>query len=216
MRKARNFSGAAMVLLAALAYGARVSAQSPDFADSLTGGPDFWQVTGLAPGGRLNLRSGASVQSRVVATVPDGEVLRNRGCRLSGGERWCRVEPTDGRLQAWAAGRFLREAAPPSSAAPPRGGPGRPFDATGAVLCAVQRGQSMRDCAFGVVRLALGTANVRVTRPGGAARMIIFEGGVPVRSDASAPLTFERSADLFLIRVGDERYEIPEAVISGG
>jgi hypothetical protein len=216
MRKARSFSGGAMVLLTVLALRAPVSAQSPDFADSLTGGPDFWQVTGVASGGRLNLRSGASVQSRVVATVPDGEVLRNRGCRLAGGERWCRVEPTDGRLQAWASGRFLREAPPPASVAALRGDPGRPFDATGAVPCAVLRGQPTRECAFGVVRLAPGTANVRVTGSGGAARMIVFEGGIPVRSDASAPITFERSADLFLIRIGDERYEIPEAVISGG
>ena len=29
-------------------------------------------------------------------------------------------------------------------------------------------------------------------------------------------LSFEKAGDLFLVRVRDERYEIPEAVVNGG
>ncbi|WP_144299825.1 hypothetical protein [Elioraea rosea] len=96
------------------------------------------------------------------------------------------------------------------------GGAARRPDATGEIPCAGEAGQPSRACAFAVRREGAGKATVTVTLPSGAARQITFEGGKPVRSDAAAAVAHEMSADLFLIRIGVERFEIPEAVITGG
>ena len=91
---------------------------------------------------------------------------------------------------------------------------GTAFHATGDIPCARAAGQPMSSCQFGVVR-APGGGTVTVQWRGGGSRAIRFERGVPVGSDGGA-VTFERREDLFMIRVGEERFEIPEAVITGG
>lgn len=83
--------------------------RQPDFADGLTGGPDFWEVANVPPGDRLNIRSRPSSQAVTVARLRNGTVLRNLGCRMNGQTRWCRVERRDGSAGGWAAGRFLVE-----------------------------------------------------------------------------------------------------------
>jgi hypothetical protein len=57
--------------------------------------------------------------------------------------------------------------------------------------------------------------------PDGGSRVIVFEGGRPVRfdqspADGNARLTSSKQDDLFSVRVGSQRFEIPEAVIMGG
>lgn len=87
------------------------AAPAGDFADSLSGGPDFWEVTGVARGDTLNLRAGPSAQARVVDTLGNGVVMRNLGCKLVKGQRWCQVaRPEVARTKGWVAGRYLREA----------------------------------------------------------------------------------------------------------
>lgn len=82
-----------------------------DYADGLSGGPDFWEVTGVAAGDRLNMRKGPSTSEQVTATFDNGTKLRNLGCRMSGGQRWCKVEiPQQDGWSGWVAGRYLREA----------------------------------------------------------------------------------------------------------
>lgn len=85
-------------------------AHQPDFADGLSGGPDFWDVHGVAANDTLNLRSGPSPQDRVVGKLGNGDVLRNLGCTLTDGQRWCRVaRPDNPAFEGWVAGRYLRE-----------------------------------------------------------------------------------------------------------
>lgn len=81
-----------------------------DYADGLSGGPDFFEVAGIARGDALNIRTRPGAQSPIVAQVVNGEILRNRGCRMTGQTRWCRVSRPDGSDAGWAAGRFLIEA----------------------------------------------------------------------------------------------------------
>jgi hypothetical protein len=50
----------------------------------------------------------------------------------------------------------------------------------------------------------------------GFERQIIFEGGAPVATNSADTLSFEKVGDLFLIRVGDERFEVPGAAVTGG
>lgn len=89
--------------------------------DSLAGGPDFWTVTGLRPGDRLNVRRDPNASSIVLATLGEGERVRNLGCRMVGSARWCRIRSTEGvDVTGWVNGRFLSEAAP----RPPAGGSG--------------------------------------------------------------------------------------------
>ncbi|MCQ8119558.1 SH3 domain-containing protein [Methylomonas rosea] len=202
--------------------GSSVVAPAKDFADGFGGGPDFWAVTGLKPGDSLNLREHHTAQSKVLSRLSNDLVLRNQGCTLAGGARWCKVETTDGnQLSGWVAGRFLRETGAPGHDATLSSdqviGNGQPFHATGDVPCAWESGQPTRNCPFGVIRQGTGHAVVWIKRHGHGERRIEFASGQPVSSDANAALTFERSGDLFLIRIGgEERYEIPEALLSGG
>lgn len=84
-------------------------APQPDFADSLAGGPDFWQVDGVPPGDTLSIRTAPSARAPLAAEVRNGTILRNLGCRISKGQRWCRVERRNGSAAGWAAGRYLIE-----------------------------------------------------------------------------------------------------------
>jgi hypothetical protein len=79
----------------------------------------------------------------------------------------------------------------------------------------------MGQCDYGVARAGRGTATVAVTRPDGGKRFIFFEKGKATgadlaQADGSQEFRSTKQADLFLIQAGNERYEIPEAVIFGG
>jgi hypothetical protein len=60
-----------------------------------------------------------------------------------------------------------------------------------------------------------------VTKPDGVKRAIFFSKGKAISADTSQADGYpefrsKKEDDLFRIRVSDERYEIPEAVITGG
>jgi hypothetical protein len=101
-----------------------------------------------------------------------------------------------------------------------RAGDGK-FNATGKIPCAKDKGQPMGQCDFGVARAGGGTAAVVVTRQDGRKRLIYFKAGKAVGADlsqADGNMDFKatKEADLFMIRAGNERYEIPDAAIYGG
>ena len=185
-----------------------------DFADGLQGGPDFWRVTaGTNPAA---MRKAPSAQANIVMQFDEGAMLRNRGCRMVDGVRWCQVEfPGDASAVGWMRGTRLREGAPPAGDALV---PGTLFHTTGTVPCALAQGQPVMPCRFGVVRQGSGRAAVTIFLPGGTERIIRFENGVPSSADTTGTgrLSFTRKADLFLISINAERYEIPQAVVNGG
>ena len=197
-----------------------------DFADGLAGGPDFWAVTGLEAGQKLDLRAEAGEGARVLGQFSEGEVLRNMGCTMQAGVRWCLVDTPLG--PGWVEGRFLRESAPPglddSLPEPPLpttppglpAGNGEPFTAFGMIPCATHRGQPSSSCAFGVIRTGPGGASLWVALPAGGQRYILFEAGKPVFTDGEGRPEFTMEDDLFLIRIGPERFEVPRAAIDGG
>lgn len=98
--------------------------------------------------------------------------------------------------------------------------PGTSYHATGNVPCSMGGGQPAGTCPFGVRREGGGSATVTVTRPDGRTHAIAFEKGKAVGYDESQadPGEFRasREGDLSVIRIGDERYEIPDAVVFGG
>lgn len=94
------------------------------------------------------------------------------------------------------------------------------FNATGRIPCAQAKGQPTAQCDFAVER-AGNAATVLVTRPDGRKRAIFFENGKAIGADASqadgsGAFRSRKQSDLYFIEVGDERYEIPEAVLTGG
>lgn len=179
--------------------------------------PEIAVIGGVSAQGRVNLRAEPSANARLLARLPSGARLRRLECREAEGESWCRVEPAEG-PPGWVAARFLRA---PGAAAEPRPQPAarpappRLFDAMGTLPCAMIPGQPTRECAYGVLRSAAGLASLQVTGMAGLTRWIYFENGVPVRSDGSGGFAVERLGDLFLIRIGGERFEVPLAVVLG-
>ncbi len=199
-------------------YSLAVSLGPPDFADGLAGGPDYWQVRGLASGG-LNVRAGPATRYPAVSVLRNGNVLQNRGCRLTGTERWCSIRATGSGVTGWVAGQYLGEAAPPPAPAMPDGGPvgnGTPFDATGYVLCALSAGEPLRQCPFGVIREGPGNAGVWIAPGDGSERHLMFEAGEVVAVSPAAEWSAAQEGDLYRVSVGAERYEIFAAVIFGG
>lgn len=98
--------------------------------------------------------------------------------------------------------------------------PGTSYHATGSVPCSMGQGQPKGSCPFGVTREGGGSGIVTITKPDGRTRAIFFENGRATGCDASQadPGGFQasREEDLNIVRIGDERYEIPDAVVSGG
>jgi len=98
--------------------------------------------------------------------------------------------------------------------------PGTDFNATGNIPCSMGGGQPTGQCPFGVKREGSGSGVVTVTKPDGRTRAIFFDRGQATGYDRSQADPGEFSAskqgDLSIIRIGRERYEIPDAVIFGG
>ena len=94
------------------------------------------------------------------------------------------------------------------------------FNATGNIPCSMGNGQPTTNCPFGVVRRSNGDADVHVTKSNGATRVIYFQGGKAVGYDRSqsdrGEFSASKESDLYIIRIGSERYEIPEAAVFGG
>jgi hypothetical protein len=92
---------------------------------------------------------------------------------------------------------------------------GTPFHAVGEVLCIMGQ-EPPKMCPFGVVRSGPGNAEVRITPPGGIARVLRFEGGRVTAPDSQA-IQAEKLLDEWTIKVnGFETYRIPAAVPEGG
>ncbi len=101
-----------------------------------------------------------------------------------------------------------------------RAGQGK-FDATGQIPCSRNIGQPIGQCSFGVARDRGGNASIRVEIDKGRYRFISFKNGKPIGADLSQAdgdmrFSSKKEGDLFFIRAGKERFEIPEAVVFGG
>lgn len=190
------------------------------------GEPRAWQVSGVSSSLNMRERPDSSAQ-RVSSLAPD-TLLSNLGCRETpDGSSWCDVQPLGGGARGWVAADYLAPAVGPDGSVPRgdddsayRAGQGD-FDATGTIPCAQQAGQPTVDCSFGVARAGGGYATVVVTRPDGTKRALYFQLGRAMGADTSQadgypPFSASKESDLHIVRVGKERYEIPDAVILGG
>jgi hypothetical protein len=79
----------------------------------------------------------------------------------------------------------------------------------------------MTECEFGVARAGGGYATVVIKKPDGRTRAIFFRMGKPIGADTSEADGYPefratKNNDPNLIHIGNERYEIPDAVVLGG
>jgi hypothetical protein len=177
MRSAARRDEVSNYLLALSIEGETGAVVQGDFADGLQGGPDFYQVA-TAEGGQLNLRAEPSAGAALVTRLASGQNVRNLGCRMAEGRRWCRVatlaDPGD---EGWAAGEFLIEggdtplpgasAAPTASrqAAPARNSPARSSPANPAITFWVPRAGRISTCGSRHKARACPTRSSTPTRP---------------------------------------------------
>jgi hypothetical protein len=98
--------------------------------------------------------------------------------------------------------------------------PGTEYHATGLITCSMGGGQPTGSCEFGVKREGNGGGIVTVTKPDGRQRNIFFQNGTAISADVSqadpGEFSASKEADLSIVRIGEERYEIPDGVIYGG
>ncbi|MBK9245415.1 MAG: META domain-containing protein [Burkholderiales bacterium] len=200
--------------------GIAASAAAPAAPEN--GGPRNWEVTRA-----LSLREQPSTAAPVLATYRPGTILDNLGCQQAQGRAWCDVQQLGGGPRGYVAAEHLRPAISPdgSAAMGPddsalRAGQGN-FDATGRLPCAFAAGQPMGQCEFGVARAGGGYATVVAKKPDGRTRAIFFHMGRPLGADVAESegrhdFGATKDGDLHRIRIGSERYEIPDAVILGG
>jgi len=189
------------------------------------GGPRNWQVTGVSRA--LNLREQPSVKAKIISSYPPNTILDNLGCQRAEGRTWCDVQQLGGGPRGYVAAAFLKPAVSPdgSVATGPddsalHAGQGK-FDAAGKIPCAQSVGEPMMQCPFGVARAGGGYATIVIQKPDGRSRVIFFRMGKPIgagtsQADGYPEFGASKENDLHLIRVGEERYEIPDAVALGG
>lgn len=90
------------------------------------------------------------------------------------------------------------------------------FNATTELPCASFRSQPMSQCKAGIVRNGGGEVIIRVFLQGGNERNIFFRNGRISSTDGGDVIQTERRGDLYVVSVGDdERYEIPDLLVTG-
>ena len=94
------------------------------------------------------------------------------------------------------------------------------FDITATVPCAQERGQALDTCDAAVARVD-GSAAVVVTFYNGFARTLTFSNGAFLRGNATmsgvgTDTDWQLKDGVYHIRVDDQRFDIPEALVSGG
>ena len=188
------------------------------------GGPLNWTVSGSADA--VDVRRQAAADAPVVGRLAPGTMLDNLGCLRRDGDVWCDVQRFGGGLRGFVAARDLAPvrssrgeviAGPDDSAL--RAGRSE-FDATGEIPCADGAGQALRACRFGAARGPGGYATVVVDLPSGRRRALFFRLGVAMGADTSQADGYpdvhaSRVGDHHVIAIGDERYEVPAALIDG-
>ncbi|MGG5413003.1 hypothetical protein [Edwardsiella tarda] len=181
-----------------------------------------------APGQQMSvtLNGKSSTYFNLLAPGNHGEALFNGSIE---GDHYQGILPTKGQ---YTVRLYQMGAAKDSSTAHPftltiriqgtsASRPTSQHSASGTLPCAQHSGQPMGQCPFSVTRQANGDATLTLTLPDQRQRTLFFAHGKPLNADLSQAdgdmtFTWQQQDDLFLIRCGHERYEVPAAAITGG
>ncbi|MEM1372794.1 MAG: SH3 domain-containing protein [Pseudomonadota bacterium] len=204
----------------ALSLAAQAEAQVGLFKDPEDGGARRFETVAATI-----LRSQPSEDAGIIADVPLGAVLANLGCREEGA-LWCEVRSFRGGPRGFVLASDLRPAVAPDGTIPTglddsdkRARRGR-FDVRGDVPCAQERGDPMGPCRAGIARGTGGDATVVVTFPSGFARRLTFRNGEFVLADTTmsgngTDIDWRLTKGRHAIRVDDQRFDLPDALIFG-
>jgi hypothetical protein len=98
--------------------------------------------------------------------------------------------------------------------------PGTNYHATTEIPCSMGGGAPTRSCFAGVERQGGGSGMVTVTKPDGRTRTIYFEKGRATGYDQSqadsGKFSASKKGDTTTVHIGQERYEIFDAMLFGG
>ncbi|MEM1361602.1 MAG: hypothetical protein AAGF94_07780 [Pseudomonadota bacterium] len=198
----------------------------PDHAMLLApseGGVRRWQG---APGQELILYQTPSRGASQVSVYAEGEVFSNRGCTETGNETWCEVQTFPMGAKGFALADALVPVAGPDGVIV-RGANDsrdrakrRKFDDRSTAPCAQEVGQELGTCDIAVARSTGGDATVSATFSNGFSRLLFFEHGAFLRADTTmsgvgTDTEWRLGDDLYLIRVDDQRFEIPVSFVIG-
>jgi hypothetical protein len=202
--------------------GCSISKQGNLWRSPEEGGFRNWQVSG-----GTDMHMEARGDSTILARLDDGALLDNLGCQKAGADMWCDVQELGGGPRGFVRSDFLTAAISPNGAA--MTGPDdsairageKQFNATSSIPCTLPGNPSIDQCALGVARAGGGYATVVINLPNGSERIIFFRMGkaIGVSTSEATPtgeFRVEKHADINLISVGLERYELPDAVVLGG
>jgi hypothetical protein len=86
----------------------------------------------------------------------------------------------------------------------------------GELNCKMSRAQPYMPCSYVANRKSPGEAKIAVTFPDGTVRTIEYSKGKIVSTDGPKAFELEKYEDLSTLRIGDESYEIVDAIALGG
>lgn len=210
-----------VMLAASVVFGALALPSVAETLSAKDGGPRRWEV--IADG--TVFRAEASEHSAGEA-LDRGDVLDNLGCEEEEGTEWCRVRPFRGGAAGYvAAGDLTAVEGPDGTVATgpddsKRRAGKRDFDASAEIACAQEVGEALGTCEAEVAQSGGGDATVVVTFPNGFARQLYFRHGEFVSasatmSGAGRDPDWRLDEGRYLIRVDDQRYEVPLDFILG-
>ena len=188
------------------------------------GGVRRWRTK---PGGGLRLFQSPSETAAEIAVAPEGAVFVNLGCAETSGRMWCEVRPFRGGARGFALAARLAPAEGPDGVTPvgvddsKKRARKRDFDAKGEIACAQEQGQALGKCGAGIARGDGGDATVVATFANGFKRQLYFRHGEFVSasatmSGAGKDTDWRLEDGVHHIRVDDQRYELPDALVFGG
>ncbi|MEL7526567.1 MAG: hypothetical protein AAFN16_12380 [Pseudomonadota bacterium] len=173
-----------------------------------------------------SIHAAPSAAADSVATVSKGEILQNRGCSDKAGEVWCEVRSLRGNIRGYAQATQLTPARGPDGRVAvgmddsrERAGR-REFDAEAEIPCAQEQGQALGTCDAAVSRGVGGDATVVVTFQNGFARKLYFVHGEFVKASATmsgvgTDMDWRLESEVHVVRVVDQRFELPDRFIFG-
>lgn len=188
------------------------------------GGPRRWTVK--AENG-TRMYDAPSTGATHIREIADGAILSNLGCAREEDRVWCTVRAFRGGKRGFVAADLLVPARGPDGTVPTgpddskRRARKADFDASGQGACAQIRGEAMGDCTIAVARSSGGDASVVATFSNGFSRTLYFVHGEfvsanPTMSGTGKDTDWRLEDGVHFIRVEDQRYELPDALLFAG
>lgn len=194
------------------------------YAKPSEGGARRWEVSAAA-GARF--QSSPAQEARLLDRLPQGAILSSFGCRTVADQVWCQVRPFRGGARGVVNAARLTPAIGPDGVMPTgrddseRRARKGAFDASGIVPCAQEMGEALGDCEIGVSRGTGGDATIVATfLKNGFARRLSFVHGEftsanTTMSGTGTDTDWAVVDGIHMIRVDDQRFEIPNALVFG-